>query len=221
MQVAAAVPEPHLVAQKPAGTIAKRIAHVVGLLRCTPHLARYVLAQYLIGQPRAFCGVSEGVARIPGYSGIYTRQALYKLLLAGVGRDVYFGFMSVFSKPDAIIGNRVYIGRFCTIGRANIGDEVMIADSVQILSGRHQHGDAAPAKGTMHENPKQYTKVTIGSGAWIGAGAIVMADVGDHAIVGAGAVVVDAVQRGTKVGGVPARLLTDAGEGEAVLGSCR
>ena len=106
--------------------------------------------------------------------------------------------------------DRVYTGHFCAIGWAHIDNEVMIADGVRIIMGRHQHGDAAPANSTMHENPKQYTKVAIGSGAWIGAGAI----------VGAGAVVVEMVRRGAKVGGVPARLLRDVGEGEAALGSC-
>ena len=87
----------------------------------------------------------------------------------------------LFRKPDAIMRDRVYTGHFCAIGWAHIDNEVMIADGVRIIMGRHQHGDAAPANSTMHENPKQYTKVAIGSGAWIGAGAI----------VGAGAVVVE------------------------------
>jgi acetyltransferase-like isoleucine patch superfamily enzyme len=83
----------------------------------------------------------------------------------------------------------------------------MLADGVQVLSGRYQHG-AAEGGQTMHEAPQAFSKVTIGRGAWIGAGAIVMADVGENAVVAAGAVVVEPVVAGAKVGGVPARVLT-------------
>jgi acetyltransferase-like isoleucine patch superfamily enzyme len=130
----------------------------------------------------------------------------------------------------------------CTIGLATIGDDVMLADGVQVLSGRHQHGsgtgegdalgatalgatgglsagavDACNGTGgqaasgtraaTLRDNEQQFSRVTIGKGAWLGAGAIVMADVGEGAIVAAGAVVVKPVEAGTRVGGVPARPL--------------
>ncbi len=41
----------------------------------------------------------------------------------------------------------------------------------------------------MHDQDQTYRCVCIGRGAWIGAGAIIMADVGEKAIIGAGAVV--------------------------------
>ena len=49
--------------------------------------------------------------------------------------------------------------------------------------------------------PPMYVNV----GAWIGAGAIIMADVGDHAIVGAGAVVNRPIPSGVVAAGVPAK----------------
>src|SRR5205085_10328307 len=108
----------------------------------------------------------------------------------------------------ATLGNHVYIGRFCSIGWAEIGDDAMLGDGVQVLSGRHQHGRAADAGGVLRDNPQEFSRVTIGAGAWIGAGAIVMADVGARAVVGAGAVVVKPVGVGERVGGVPAKPLT-------------
>ncbi len=139
--------------------------------------------------------------------GIYTRQAFYRYTASGVGRDVCFGFMSVFSKPAARIGHRVYIGRFCSVGWADIHDDVMLADGVQVLSGRHQHGASSRGGMALRENVQAYKKVTIGRGAWIGAGAVVMADVGEGAVVAAGAVVVKPVPAYARVGGVPAASL--------------
>ena len=186
---------------------AKTIGRVLGLLRAIPHLVCHALGKMVLGPVRAFSSSSESIARVPGLLGIYTRQAFYKRTLAQVGSDVHFGFLALFSKQQAKLGDRVYIGRGCTIGWAEMDDDVMLADGVQVLSGRHQHGSEAGEGKTLHENEQTFSKVTIGRGAWIGAGAIVMADVGEGAIVGAGAVVVKPVAAGAKVGGVPAKAL--------------
>jgi acetyltransferase-like isoleucine patch superfamily enzyme len=182
-------------------TALKSMLRIAGLLLALPYLAAYVC--------RLSAG-SEAVSLIPGTMGVYTRQAFYRWTLRRVGADVHFGFLSLFSKGAAEIGDRVYIGRMCTIGWAVLGDDVMLADGVQVLSGGHQHGAAGPGQ-AMREAPQTFTQVTIGRGAWIGAGAIVMADVGEGAVVAAGAVVVEPVPAGAKVGGVPARAL---GRGE-------
>ena len=42
----------------------------------------------------------------------------------------------------------------------------MLADGVQVLSGRHQHGSEA-GDGTLQENEQTFERVTIGKGAWI------------------------------------------------------
>ena len=193
---------------------AKSIARFLGALRAVPHRACHACAKPILGDERAFIAASERIARLPGLIGIHTRQAFYKKTLAAVGDDVHFGFMSLLSKRAATIGDRVYIGRFCTIGWAEIGHDVMLADAVQILSGRHQHGsapgvapDAGPGAATLRDNPQQFNKVTIGAGAWLGAAAIIMADVGQGAIVAAGAVVTRPVPPHTKVAGVPARTI--------------
>lgn len=158
----------------------------------------------ILGADHAWTTTTESIAKVPGIFGVYARQACYRRLLTHVGSDVYFGFMSVISKRSSVIGDRVYIGRFCSLGQVALGDEVMLADGVQILSGRHQHGAHLEAGKSRHQNRHQFSRVKIGAGAWLGAGAIVMADVGAHAVVGAGAVVVHPVAPGEKVGGVPA-----------------
>ena len=80
----------------------------------------------------------------------------------------------------------------------------MLADGVQILSGGQEHGRGDDAS-TMQKQQHTYRRVTIGRGAWIGAGAIIMADVGEHAIVGSGAVVNKPVPSNCVAVGIPAR----------------
>jgi acetyltransferase-like isoleucine patch superfamily enzyme len=65
----------------------------------------------------------------------------------------------------------------------------------------------------MRDNAQTFKQVTIGRGAWIGAGAVVMADVGEGALVAAGAVVVKPVPAYARVGGVPAKALGIEHEG--------
>jgi len=187
--------------------IIKTIGRCVGVLMALPYLVGYMLLRPVLGAEHAYGVVSESVSKVSGVFGVYTRQVFYRYFLARVGSDVYFGFMSLFSKRWAAVGDGVYIGRFCVIGYAELGDQVMLADGVQVLSGRHQHGSSSEDGGSLRDNPQQFEKVTIGKGAWVGAGAVVMADVGERAVVGAGAVVVKPVAAGDKVGGVPAKPL--------------
>ncbi len=199
--------------------IGKTIGRTIGLVLALPGLVGYVLGTSVLGRDRAFSLTSERLAKRAGLLGIYELQAVYRYTTGGVGRDVHFGFMSVFSKPAVRIGQRVYIGRFCTIGWAEIQDDVVLADGVQVLSGRHQHGAETRGGRPWRENEQVYRLVTIGRGAWIGAGAVVMADVGPGAVVAAGAVVVKPVPADARVGGVPAKVLGGDSNNSHMLGS--
>ena len=187
--------------------VLKPVAKLVSLVGAVPALLWYGLESVVMDRSRAFIGGSERVAKIPGHWGVYVRQAYYRRVLAHTGGNIYFGHMSFFSKPEATVGDRVYIGRFCTIGNVQIGDDVMLADGVQVLSGQHQHGAESDQGQALRDNPQQFDRVCIGQGAWLGAGCIVMADVGSRAVVGAGAVVTRPVPEGARVGGVPAKPL--------------
>ena len=173
----------------------KRAISLLLLLTAALRLAAYGLTRTLAGRDRALQGLSESLSRRSGVTGVLTRAAVYRILLRRVGRDVHIGFGTLLSRHDAELHDRVYLGRFCTVGSVRIGRDARIADHVQLLSGAHHHDPDRPRVRT----------ITIGRSAWIGAGAIVMADIGPGAIVGAGAVVTRPVPPLTQVAGSPAR----------------
>lgn len=180
----------------------KRAAKFMGGVLSLPLRLRYAVLRRVVGESAALSAVSERAASKPGLLGIYTRQALYRRLLGQTGSDIHFGYQTLISKPQATLGDRVYLGRFCTVGWVEIGEGTRIADGVQLLSGAHHHGSSR--NGVAIEET-QYRAIRIGAGVWIGANAVVMADVGDKAIVGAGAVVTKPVLPGQVVAGVPAK----------------
>jgi acetyltransferase-like isoleucine patch superfamily enzyme len=186
-------------------TLLKRAIQAAFTVWIVPRLAAYLIARTAVGS-RAFGATSESIARIPGMRGVFSRQAFYRSTLASCGQDVSFGWMSVFSMSEARVADRVYIGRFCSLGYADVGEEVMLADGVQVLSGGHEH-TRDDASQSMQSQRQAYQVVRIGRGSWIGAGAVIMADVGEHCIVGAGAVVNKPIPDYSLAVGVPARIV--------------
>ncbi len=184
----------------------KRFVQFLFGLWVAPRRLVYRIARVCCGN-RAFSAASESIARVPGMRGVYSRQAFYRRTLDRCGQDIYFGWLSVFSMPEARIGDRVYIGQKCSVGFADIGDDVMLANGVEILSGGREHAVRGDDGAAMREQPQTYSRVRIGRGAWIGVNAIIMADVGEHAIVGAGAVVNRPIPARCLAVGVPARVV--------------
>ena len=81
-----------------------------------------------------------------------------------------------------------------------IGEDSIFAPNVQIISGNHDMENG----GWISGKP-----IRIGRNCWIGAGAVILPEVclGDGCVVAAGAVVNQSFDKGSVVGGVPARLL--------------
>ena len=181
----AVVVEP--VKRSPAELFVKRFVQALAGVWILPRLLSWRLASLVWSEGRAFLAASESIGRVPGMRGVYCRQAFYRHTLAACGRDVYIGWSSVFSMTEARVGEGVYIGRRCGIGFADIGANAMLADGVQVLSGGREHG-RAESTGELHQDqPQEFSRVTIGRGAWIGTNAVVMADIGEGSGIGAGA----------------------------------
>lgn len=135
------------------------------------------------------------------------RERFYQNLLASCGDRLEVNFGATIAERDTRLGGGVWIGPFSYIDLAEIGDDVLIAPHVCILAGgKHHRWDRLDVPIRLQGNsPLQ--RVRIGEGAWIGANAVVMADVGVGAVVGAGSVVTRDVVPYAIVAGNPARVL--------------
>ena len=156
--------------------------------------------------PDGFRFFAQLVALVPGIPGDYLRAGYYRFVLRAFGAQSRIQFGSYFAHPEASVGQGVYIGSYSVLGRTEIGDRTQIASGVQILSGRNQH--TRDAEGKMQGSDKGlFHPVKIGSDCWIGAGAIVMADIGEGTTVGAGSVVVKPLPQNCTAVGNPARVI--------------
>jgi len=155
---------------------------------------------------RVFAAWSQAVSLVPGQAGDWLRRAFYMATLPEVHPASLIEWGTVFSKDDVRIAEGVYLGARCMIGRCHFARHATVASNVDILSGKRQHGTDDPDV-PVQDQPGQYDLVRVGENAWIGNGAIVMADVGARSVVAAGSVVTQPVPDDCVVGGNPARVL--------------
>jgi acetyltransferase-like isoleucine patch superfamily enzyme len=148
-------------------------------------------------------------ALVPGAVGNRLRSAFYKLTLRECSIDTNFAFGTFFAHPGASVGDCVAIGSYCVIGNARIGAHTQIASHVEIPSGRYQHARDSQGRllGSVHG------ETAIGSHCWIGASAVILAEVGDGSTIGAGSVVVHAIPAGVVAAGNPARVIRPVSAG--------
>jgi len=111
--------------------------------------------------------------------------------------------------PVVIIGDRCLIGRGSAIVghyRIDIGDDVYTGMNVYITDQNHGYEDISAPIGT--QDP-QDDPVVVGSGSWIGSGAVVLpgARLGEHCVVAANSVVRGEFPPYSVVAGVPAKLV--------------
>lgn len=175
-------------------------------LAVLPAFLLYRLAAALMEKERAFPGWSHFFSLFPGLSGVYLRRAFYRLVLAGCGPDVCLEFGTIFAHPGARVGRGVYVGAFCCLGEIVLGDDVLIASHVSVMSGPQQHG-IERLDIPIRMQPRNRQRVSVGEDSWIGEHAVVMADVGRHCVIGAGAVVVKPIPDFAIAVGVPAKVI--------------
>ncbi|HXP29249.1 MAG TPA: acyltransferase [Solirubrobacteraceae bacterium] len=108
------------------------------------------------------------------------------------------------------LGEAAYVGEGCWISATEsvrIERDALLGPGCHITDANHGFG----GRGLINRQPRVAAPVTIGEGAWLGAGAKILAGVqiGRGAVVGAGAVVTKDVADYAIVGGVPARLIAE------------
>jgi acetyltransferase-like isoleucine patch superfamily enzyme len=128
-----------------------------------------------------------------------------------IGSGVFIGRGSILSSKngDIVLGERANVGFYCEIFSAShvtVGSDALIAAYAYLVGGDHRVSDRERA---VLDQGRKSEGIGIGSGAWIGAGAVVLdgVTVGARAIVGANAVVRADVPDGGTAVGVPARLV--------------
>ena len=136
-----------------------------------------------------------------------------------IGSGVFVGRNSILSckNGDIALGDGANIGFNCEIfsaSRVTIGADTLLAAYCYVIGGDHDFSDPSAA---VFAQGRRSSGVTIGAGAWLGAGAKILdgVTIGDRAIVGAGAVVRDAVAAGAIAVGVPARIVGQREAAEA------
>ena len=119
------------------------------------------------------------------------------------------GYGTRFGKGREItIGELFYCGHGCHIAtRATIGRQVMFAPRVALVGGDHRIDHTGPI--IMDSGRDEFREITIGEGAWLGFGAIILqgVSIGEGAVVAAGSVVTKDVPKFAIVGGNPAKLI--------------
>jgi acetyltransferase-like isoleucine patch superfamily enzyme len=128
----------------------------------------------------------------------------YSSLSAGVApghvpdRDpvIEIGDRTVIGKGSGIVGHREIV----------IGDDVWTGHHVYITDANHGYEDVHTAIGMQFAAPRP---VHIGSGSWLGHGALVLpgSKIGRHVVVGAGAVVTGELPDFSVAVGNPARVI--------------
>lgn len=151
-----------------------------------------------------FTFFAQALANLPGLPGSLVRAAFYCMTLKDCSIDVSIGLGSYFSRRQAIVGRNVSIGSYCVIGQMKIGARSQISSHVEMPGGRVQH--IRDQQGRLSDTVEgRNDLLEIGEDCWIGAGAIIMANVGAQSTIGAGSVVVHNVPSGVVAVGSPAR----------------
>lgn len=159
--------------------------------------------------------VSESLSRLPFSPGWKLRRAVYARVLPRCGRGVLLHYGVTIEDPRTTFGDDVWVSVGSYIDYAHVGSHVLVGQHVVLLAGAHHHHlDRLDVPIKQQGNPPK-EPIRIGDGAWIGAHATVMADVGAHAVVGAGSVVTKPVPDYAVAAGNPARVIRDRRQARA------
>ena len=129
-----------------------------------------------------------------------------------IGNGVFVGRNSILSckNGDIDIDDGANVGFNCELfsaSKVRIGANVLIAAYAYVVGGDHDFSD--PTKPVL-EQARVSAGVSIGAGAWVGAGAKILdgVTIGERAVIGAAAVVRTDIAAGAVAVGIPARVVS-------------
>jgi acetyltransferase-like isoleucine patch superfamily enzyme len=185
---------------------AKAAARLLALVAVSPVLVCFWLSAAVVGRNRALESASQLLSLAPGITGQYLRRAFLQRVLARCHHSALVEFGTLFSQAGAVLEENVYVGPRCQLGLVHLERDVLLAANVQIPSGGKTHYFDDPTR-PIREQGGERSVVRVGAGAWVGTGAIVLADVGKGTVVAAGAVVTKPLPDDVIAGGVPAKVI--------------
>jgi virginiamycin A acetyltransferase len=155
---------------------------------------------------RVFNTCAQTVALLPGLPGMILRRGFYRVALDSCARDCFIGFGVVFTHRAVLVEPHVYIGPYALIASSRLREGCLIGSRASILSGGALHA-LGPSGRWLPSDMTRMVQLEIGPGAWVGEGAIIIANLGAGAMAAAGSVVTMPVLGGVVVGGNPARVI--------------
>jgi acetyltransferase-like isoleucine patch superfamily enzyme len=132
-----------------------------------------------------------------------------------IGSGAFVGRNTILSckNGDIELGEGANVGFNCEVfsaSRVRIGANVMLAAYCYLIGGDHDFSDSSRP---VLEQARTSSGISVGDGAWLGAGAKVLdgVEIGANAVIGAGAVVRASVPDRATAVGVPARIVGTRG----------
>jgi maltose O-acetyltransferase len=184
---------------EPRRSMLERVSHYGGLLKRGLHFRYHLANLFCALLPNVASGaIRSRVYRLAGFD-VDKGAFLMGNLRLGSAAPGFYGKLKI--GPGGTIADNVTINLDAQV---TIGKNVAIAPQVLIYTGSHKIGPGSMRIGAFEGLP-----VTIGDGAWIRLGAILVpgVTVGKGAVVAAGAVVLKDVPPHTYVEGNPAQVI--------------
>ncbi|MEY2565783.1 MAG: hypothetical protein QOE35_312 [Actinomycetota bacterium] len=192
-------------------SLIRRATAKASRLRDELALTRRVARDLRVPPPSAFAAFGDSSVIVPP-----ARVNGPQCITVGDGVVLLEGsWLAVFPQPGypaprLTIGDRTRIGRSCHIacvGEVTIGEDVLTADQIYIAD--TYHGFEQPGRPIAQQPMAPPRPVVIERGAFLGIRSVVLqgVTVGSNAYVGAGAVVTEDVPPRTVVVGNPARVV--------------
>lgn len=174
------------------------------------HLYVFALVLFfsLLAKFVGFESVAIRISQIPYKLGNKVRYAFYKKHLQSLGKNVTFSFGCLVTNVNTKIGSNVRFGPYNTVGLANLGDDIITAQHVHILSGSEQHSFDNRDIPIWKQKGKIQC-VELKGDNWVGANVVIMANVGYGTILGSGSVVVKHIPEMSIAAGNPCKKLKE------------
>ena len=139
--------------------------------------------------------------------------AYNKTKFNSIGKNTAISYKCHFTYATISIGDFSYIGPYCIFqsvhGEIEIGNHVMFGPGVHIHGGNHVTNKIGFFMNTVTKEAGSDGKVIIEDDVWVGANAIILKGVtiGEGAVVAAGSIVIKNVQPYSIVAGSPAKII--------------